>query len=113
MDIKAALDPGNKLLRTWTVDGEPCSGSFEGVACNDRRKVANISLQGRGLAGKLSPAIGDLKDLSGLYLHYNALSGEIPREIASLTQLTDLYLNFNNFSGSIPPEIGHLSSLQG
>uniref|UniRef100_A0A7C9ABX7 Receptor protein serine/threonine kinase n=1 Tax=Opuntia streptacantha TaxID=393608 RepID=A0A7C9ABX7_OPUST len=112
MNIKAALDPGNKLLRTWTVDGDPCGGSFEGVACNDRRKVANISLQGRGLAGKLSPAIGDLKDLSGLYLHYNALSGEIPREIASLTQLTDLYLNFNNFSGSIPPEIGHLSSLQ-
>ncbi|KAJ8449359.1 hypothetical protein Cgig2_002491 [Carnegiea gigantea] len=112
MDIKAALDPGNKLLRTWTVDGDPCSGSFEGVACNDRRKVANISLQGRGLAGKLSPAIGDLKDLSGLYLHYNSLSGEIPREIASLTQLTDLYLNFNNFSGSIPPEIGRMSSLQ-
>lgn len=112
MDVKAALDPENKLLTTWRVDGDPCSGSFEGIACNERRKVANISLQGRGLAGKLSPAIGDLKDLSGLYLHYNSLSGEIPREIASLTHLTDLYLNFNNFSGVIPPEIGRMSSLQ-
>lgn len=113
MEIKAALDPENKHLSSWTSDGDPCGGSFEGVACNELNKVGNISLQSRGLAGKLPPAVAQLKCLSGLYLHYNNLNGEIPREIANLTELTDLYLNVNNFSGNIPPEIGSMPSLKG
>ncbi|GFZ01207.1 leucine-rich repeat protein kinase family protein [Actinidia rufa] len=112
MEIKLSLDPDNKYLSSWTSDGDPCSGTFVGVACNDHRKVANISLQGKGLAGKISLAVTELKCLSGLYLHYNALTGEIPREIANLTELTDLYLNVNNLSGTIPPEIGDMGSLQ-
>ncbi|KAM6588156.1 hypothetical protein CsatA_010761 [Cannabis sativa] len=114
LELKSSLDPDNKFLRTWTKEGggDPCSGSFEGVACNEHRKVANISLQGKGLSGKLSPAVAKLKCLSGLYLHYNNLSGEIPREISNLTELTDLYLNVNNLSGAIPSEIGSMASLQ-
>ncbi|GMI99546.1 hypothetical protein like AT5G51560 [Hibiscus trionum] len=112
MDIKAALDPDDKYLSSWTFKGEPCDGSFEGLACNERGQVANISLQGKGLAGKISPAIAELKHLTGLYLHYNALHGEIPREIANLTMLTDLYLNMNNLSGQIPPEIADMGSLK-
>ncbi|XP_057510965.1 probable leucine-rich repeat receptor-like protein kinase At5g63930 [Actinidia eriantha] len=112
MEIKLSLDPDNKYLSSWTSDGDPCSGTFVGVACNEHRKVANISLQGKGLAGKISLAVTELKCLSGLYLHYNALTGEIPREIANLTELTDLYLNVNNLSGTIPPEIGDMESLQ-
>ncbi|KAF8412377.1 hypothetical protein HHK36_000341 [Tetracentron sinense] len=112
MEMKAAFDPENRFLSSWTSDGDPCSGSFEGVACNEHGKVANISLQGKGLSGKVSPAISGLKSLSGLYLHYNSLSGEIPREISNLTQLSDLYLNVNNLSGTIPAEIGNMSSLQ-
>nr|GMD97666.1 probable leucine-rich repeat receptor-like protein kinase At5g63930 [Ipomoea batatas] len=112
LEIKAALDPENKHLSSWTSDGDPCGGSFEGVACNELNKVGNISLQSRGLAGKLPPAVAQLKCLSGLYLHYNELNGEIPREIANLTELTDLYLNVNNFSGNIPPEIGSMPSLK-
>ncbi|XP_073136306.1 somatic embryogenesis receptor kinase 4-like isoform X1 [Henckelia pumila] len=111
-EIKNSLDPENKYLSSWTTDGDPCSGAFEGVACNEHRKVANISLQGKGLAGKLPPAVAELKCLSGLYLHYNSLSGEIPKEIANLTELTDLYLNVNNFSGTIPAEIGGMATLQ-
>lgn len=113
MEIKASLDPSNKQLSSWTADGDPCGGAFEGVACNEHRKVANISLQGKGLAGKVPPAVAELKCLSGLYLHYNSLSGEIPREIANLTELTDLYLNVNNLTGTIPPQIGTMASLQG
>lgn len=112
LDLKASLDPENKLLQSWTENGDPCSGSFEGIACNEHRKVANISLQGKGLTGKLSPALSGLKCLSGLYLHYNSLSGEIPKEIRNLTELTDLYLDVNNLSGNIPPEIGSMASLQ-
>lgn len=113
MDMKAALDPQNQYLSSWTINGNPCDGSFEGVACNERGQVANISLQGKGLSGKLSPAIEGLKHLSGLYLHYNSLYGEVPREIANLIELSELYLNMNNLSGEIPPEIGNMAGLQG
>lgn len=113
MKLKASLDPEDRLLKSWTKEGDPCSGLFEGVACNEHRKVANISLQGKGLYGEVSPAVAELKCLSGLYLHYNNLSGEIPKEISYLTELNDLYLNVNNLSGGIPSEIGDMTSLQG
>lgn len=113
MEIKASLDPENRLLSSWTSDGDPCSGSFEGVVCNEHHKVGNISLPAKGLTGKLSPALAELKCMSGLYLHYNNLNGEIPRELGNLTELTELYLDFNNLTGSIPHEIGKMASLQG
>lgn len=113
MEIRSSLDPENKYLTSWTSDGDPCSGSFLGVACNEHLKVANISLQGKGLSGRVSPAVAELKCLSGLYLHYNSLTGEIPKEISNLTELSDLYLNVNNLSGLIPPQIGKMGSLQG
>ncbi|XP_057976722.1 LRR receptor kinase BAK1-like [Malania oleifera] len=112
MDVKSALDPKNMILTSWTSDGDPCGGAFEGVACNEQGKVVNISLQGKGLSGSVPAAVGELKCLSGLFLHYNALTGEIPPEITNLTELADLYLNFNSLSGSITPEIGRMASLQ-
>ncbi|KAK7330683.1 hypothetical protein VNO77_24881 [Canavalia gladiata] len=112
MDLKSSLDPEDKLLGSWTSDGDPCSGSFLGVLCNEHKKVANISLPGRGLSGHVSPAVAELKCLSGLYLHYNNLFGEIPKEISNLNELVDLYLNMNNLSGTIPPDIGNMTSLQ-
>ncbi|KAI3501150.1 hypothetical protein L1887_29011 [Cichorium endivia] len=112
MEIKASLDPENKHLTSWTETGDPCSGSFIGVACNQYLKVANISLQGKGLTGKVPPAISGLKCLSGLYLHYNFLTGKIPKEISSLTELSELYLNVNSLTGEIPQEIGNMTSLQ-
>ncbi|KAL3645349.1 hypothetical protein CASFOL_010529 [Castilleja foliolosa] len=112
MEIKKSLDPQGKLLVSWKKTGDPCGGTFAGVACNENRKVANISLQGKGLTGKLPAAVAELKCLSGLYLHYNFLTGQIPKEIAKLTELTDLYLNFNNLTGTIPSQIGSMSGLQ-
>ncbi|XP_047333344.1 somatic embryogenesis receptor kinase 4 [Impatiens glandulifera] len=112
MDLKLNLDPHNRFLTSWTVSGYPCDGSFEGVACNDMGQVANISLQGKGLTGKMSPAIAGLKHLTGLYLHFNSLTGEIPKELSNLTELVDLYLNVNSFSGHIPPELGNMPALQ-
>lgn len=114
MQMKTSLDPDNKLLKSWRNEGDPCNvGSFEGVACNEHHKVANISLPAKGLSGRLSPAVAGLKCLSGLYLQYNSLYGEIPKEITNLTELTDLYLNMNLFSGIIPEDIGNMASLQG
>ncbi|XP_021805063.1 protein NSP-INTERACTING KINASE 2 [Prunus avium] len=112
MAMKASLDPQNQFLTSWTPHSEPCSGAFEGVACNEQGLVTNISLQGKGLWGQIPPAVGGLKSLTGLYLHFNALSGKIPKEIARLNQLSDLYLNVNNLSGGIPREIGNMPNLQ-
>nr|XP_043638578.1 probable LRR receptor-like serine/threonine-protein kinase IRK [Erigeron canadensis] len=113
MEMKASLDPENKHLTSWTETGDPCSSeSFTGVACNEYLKVANISLQGKGLTGKIPPAISGLKCLSGLYLHYNFLTGGIPKEISTLSELSEMYLNVNNLTGEIPREIGNMSSLQ-
>lgn len=114
LQIKASLDPENRFLSSWTPYSDPCSTvSFEGVACNEQGHVANISLQGKGLTGKIPAALGELESLTGLYLHFNALSGEIPNEIATLSQLSDLYLNVNNLSGEIPSQIGNMANLQG
>lgn len=116
LELKAALDPTGRLLPSWAPGRDPCGGGgggFEGVACDARGGVANLSLQGKGLSGTLSPAVAGLRALTGLYLHYNALRGAVPRELTGLSQLTDLYLDVNNFSGAIPPEIGTMASLQG
>ncbi|CAL0302939.1 unnamed protein product [Lupinus luteus] len=112
MAIKDSLDPENHVLISWTPHVDPCSGSFEGVACNEKGLVANISLQGKGLSGRIPETIAGLKSLTGLYLHFNALNGMLPKEIASLTELSELYLNVNNLSGDIPREIGNMSNLQ-
>ena len=113
MAIKDSLDPENRVLVSWTPHADPCSGAFEGVACNEQGLVANISLQGKGLSGTIPAAMSGLKSLTGLYLHFNALNGILPKEIADLTELSDLYLNVNSLSGDIPREIGNMSNLQG
>nr|CAB3473353.1 unnamed protein product [Digitaria exilis] len=111
--LGAALDPTRRLLPSWAPGRDPCGQpGFEGVACDARGAVANVSLQGKGLAGTLAPAVSGLRALTGLYLHYNKLRGGIPRELAALSGLTDLYLDVNGFSGPIPPEIGAMASLQ-
>lgn len=112
MELKSALDPQDHFLSSWSSEGDPCNGSFEGVACNGEGKVVNISLQGKGLTGYIAPAVAQLRSLTGLYLHYNAISGRIPSEVGSLRELTDLYLNENNLSGSIPDAIGTMAALQ-
>lgn len=112
LKLKSSLDPSSSHLSSWSKNGDPCDGSFEGVGCNENGQVANISLQGKGLKGQLSPAISGLKHLTGIYLHFNSLFGEIPKEIGSLSKLVDLYLDVNNLSGVIPSQIGHMENLQ-
>lgn len=112
LNIKKELDPEGRHLVSWSINGDLCK-DFEGVGCDWKGQVSNISLQGKGLSGKLSPSIAELKHLTGLFLHYNALVGDIPRELGGLSELTDLYLNVNNLSGEIPSHIGKMESLQG
>jgi Leucine-rich repeat (LRR) protein len=109
MSVKAALDPGGLVLRSWITPG----GEFEGVEWNPQGRVSNISLQGKGLSGAIPSAIAELTSLTGLYLHYNNLNGTIPSVLYKLSALSELYLDVNRLSGSIPAEIGLLDRLQG
>lgn len=115
MELKAALDPSGRLLPSWARGGDPCGRGdyFEGVSCDARGRVAAVSLQGKGLAGAISPAVAMLPGLTGLYLHYNELAGAIPRQLGDLPMLAELYLGVNNLSGTIPVELGRLPALQG
>ncbi|KAL8542758.1 hypothetical protein ACS0TY_003585 [Phlomoides rotata] len=113
MTIKSSLDPEDLILSSWSPNAtHPCNAYFEGIACNEHQQVVNISLQGKGLSGKIPPEIALLKSLTGLYLHFNKLHGVVPKELANLTDLSDLYLNVNDLSGDIPPEFGDMSNLQ-
>ncbi|KAI7727806.1 hypothetical protein M8C21_005944, partial [Ambrosia artemisiifolia] len=64
-----------------------------------------------GLAGTLSPSIGNLGHLRTLLLQNNALSGPIPAEIGKLTGLETLDLSSNQFVGEIPASLGSLTRL--
>lgn len=44
----------------WVKSNDPCDGGFEGVTYNEMGQVMNISLFGKGLTGKLSPAVAEL-----------------------------------------------------
>ncbi|PQQ17760.1 protein NSP-INTERACTING KINASE 2 [Prunus yedoensis var. nudiflora] len=117
--MKASLDPQNQFLTSWTPHSEPCSGAFEGVACNEQGLVTNISLQGKvlqlcynKLTGGLPTQLGDLKRLSVLAVQSNQLTGAIPASLGELGTLTRLDLSFNSFFGPIPARLAHAPKLQ-
>uniref|UniRef100_J3M598 Leucine-rich repeat-containing N-terminal plant-type domain-containing protein n=1 Tax=Oryza brachyantha TaxID=4533 RepID=J3M598_ORYBR len=89
-----------------------CSDYFEGVSCDARDRVAMVSLQGKGLAGSISPAVAMLPGLTRLYMHYNKLSAVVPRQLGNLPMLAELYLGVNNLSGIVHVELSRLSSVQ-
>ncbi|MCA9927432.1 MAG: leucine-rich repeat domain-containing protein, partial [Anaerolineales bacterium] len=71
-------------------------------------KWENLDLSGRGLT-ELSPAIGQLTNLTILSLSRNQLTN-IPPEIGQLSRLTELYLSSNQLT-AVPSEIGQLTKL--
>ncbi|GJN37469.1 hypothetical protein PR202_gb26428 [Eleusine coracana subsp. coracana] len=100
--FKAAAVHRDGVLASWNVSSS--AGGFcrwEGVTCQQGRVVA-LSLPSRGLAGVLSPAVGNLSSLRTLNLSYNALHGAIPASIGRLHRLEVLDLSNNAFSGELP-----------
>ncbi|KAE8788922.1 putative LRR receptor-like serine/threonine-protein kinase [Hordeum vulgare] len=67
------------------------------------RRVASLNLTSRGLAGHISPSLGNLTSfLHSLYLMENTLAGEIPPSLGHLRRLQYLRLNNNTLQGRIP-----------
>ncbi|KAM3276044.1 hypothetical protein ACQJBY_044426 [Aegilops geniculata] len=98
-------------LASWNSSAGLCS--WEGVMCSRWRpsRVVELSLDGRGLAGALSPALGNLSFLRTLNLSFNRLHGEIPASLGRLRRLQKLDLSDNSFSGKIPVNLSSCISM--
>nr|CAB3472186.1 unnamed protein product [Digitaria exilis] len=111
----AAIGGGSDPLPSWNNSGgagEFCS--WEGVTCGarHRRRVVALRLPAHGLAGVLSPAIGNLSFLRVLDLSYNSLAGEIPSAIGRLHRLRSLNLSSNSFTGELPTNLTSCAALE-
>nr|XP_008369395.1 probable LRR receptor-like serine/threonine-protein kinase At3g47570 [Malus domestica] len=99
------------IFSSWNESLHFCH--WPGITCGRRhRRVTVLDLQSSGLAGHLSPHIGNLSFLRILHLQNNSFSHTIPPEIGRLFRLERLGLSNNSFSGHIPFNISRCSNLQ-
>jgi len=110
--FKAKMSGHSGALDSWNKSTSYCS--WEGVTCGRRHRwrVVGLNLSSQGLAGTISPAIGNLTFLRLLDLSYNSLQGEIPASIGSLRRLRGLHLVQNTLTGVIPSNISRCISLR-
>ncbi|XP_077239206.1 leucine-rich repeat receptor protein kinase HPCA1-like isoform X3 [Tasmannia lanceolata] len=133
--LRSLKDQLQNTPPSWGKSNDPCDGTWEGVTCNNSRvtalRLSSMGLKGTlsgdignldklvsldlsfntGLTGPLTPAIGNLKELTILILVGCRFTGTIPKELGQLTHLSFLALNSNNFTGEIPASLGSLSKL--
>ncbi|KAF7020183.1 hypothetical protein CFC21_033306 [Triticum aestivum] len=96
------LDPQQALM-SWNDSTHFCH--WEGVSCGTITtppRVISLNLTRRGLAGQISPSLGNLTFLQSLFLPNNSFSGEIPPSLGHMHNLQTIYLNFNRLQGRIP-----------
>ncbi|XP_074279763.1 uncharacterized protein LOC141605038 [Silene latifolia] len=110
--IKSQLKvPSNWVLSSWNDSIHHCS--WEGVKCGRKHKrVTLLDLSSRGLAGTISPFIGNLSFLKILNLYNNSLYGEIPTQLGHLIRLNELRLYNNTLIGEIPANISRCVNLR-
>ncbi|CAD6341780.1 unnamed protein product [Miscanthus lutarioriparius] len=99
------------MLASWngSVAASPCT--WDGVTCGRRGRVVALRLPSLGLAGTLSPAVGNLSSLRALNLSSNWLRGEIPASLGRLRRLRTLDLSVNTLSGAVPGNLTACTSL--
>ncbi|XP_024156545.1 probable LRR receptor-like serine/threonine-protein kinase At3g47570 [Rosa chinensis] len=103
-------DP-NRVLSSWNNSIHFCL--WHGVTCSSRhrQRVTMLDLSSQGLAGSISPHIGNLSFLRELLLYNNSFTQEIPPQIGHLHRLQLLSLMNNSFSGPIPASISNCFNL--
>ncbi|KAI3794908.1 hypothetical protein L1987_37549 [Smallanthus sonchifolius] len=83
----------------WDDGTDFCS--WEGIKCDNSKRVTDFNLASKSLAGTLPADLNQLSNLKTLSLQRNKLSGDLPT-LSNLTLLEEVYLDTNNFT-SIPP----------
>lgn len=100
---------GGNEWGNW-FSGDAACGTWTGVACAGGH-VSGLNLAGKGIAGTIPAALGDLPTLERLNLAHNELGGAIPAELGALARLKLLDLHANRLSGPIPAALTALSGL--
>ncbi|WVZ77884.1 hypothetical protein U9M48_025685 [Paspalum notatum var. saurae] len=88
------------LAKSWQEEASDCC-KWEGVTCNRNKTVIEVSLEYRGLAGRIAPSLGNLTGLQHLNLSYNSLSGGLPLGLVSSSSIMVLDVSFNQLSGDL------------
>ncbi|XP_015626358.1 receptor kinase-like protein Xa21 isoform X2 [Oryza sativa Japonica Group] len=101
-------DP-SQALESWG-DGSTPLCRWRGVSCGvaagrRRGRVVALDLAGAGIAGEVSPALGNLTHLRRLHLPENRLHGALPWQLGRLGELRHLNLSHNSIAGRIPPPL--------
>ncbi|XP_058219573.1 LRR receptor-like serine/threonine-protein kinase EFR [Rhododendron vialii] len=98
-------------LKSWNESIHFCH--WVGVTCGHRHptRVTVLNLDGRELAGSISPHIGNMSFLKELWLCNNSFSHEIPPQLGRLKRLGEIQMGNNSFTGEIPTNISGCSNL--
>ncbi|XP_074282473.1 uncharacterized protein LOC141606993 [Silene latifolia] len=105
------IDHPNGVLSSWNDSIPHCS--WEGITCGrTHNRVTVLDLNSKGLAGTVSPFIGNLSFLKIIKLYNNSLSGEIPKQVGHILRLEELRLNNNTLVGEIPANISRCRRLR-
>ncbi|KAK9082006.1 hypothetical protein Syun_030988 [Stephania yunnanensis] len=92
-----------RLLNSWNTSLHFCQ--WQGVTCGRRhQRVVKLVLKSRGLAGSLSPYIGNLSFLHTIDLENNSFHGEISSSevLGRLLRLRVFALGNNSFTSELP-----------
>jgi hypothetical protein len=89
------------------------------IVVNDEGRVTNLTLNHMNMGGTLSPAIGQLTELTRFEIQgwekemkYVDLAGELPAELWNCTKLTRIQLKFTRMTGELPAGIEKLQVLE-
>jgi len=98
------------VLNSWNSSMPHCQ--WDGVNCSRKHpgRVTVLTLPGLGLAGPISPYIGNLTFLEILDLSSNRFSGELP-PLHRFHKLKNLTLGSNSLHGIIPDTLTNCSNL--
>ncbi|CAD6254566.1 unnamed protein product [Miscanthus lutarioriparius] len=129
LEFKKAItsDPQQALV-SWNDTTHFCS--WKSVQCSAKHpnRVTSLRLQNQGLAGPISPSLGNLTFLRILILSTNSFTGEIPPSLGHLHRLQELnlinntlqdlphglqqlILGYNNLTGTIPDSLANITAL--
>ncbi|XP_051195023.1 receptor-like protein 2 [Lolium perenne] len=87
------------LAVSWRRNTDCCT--WEGITCNQDRKVTDVSMASRRLQGSISPFLGNLTALLRLNLSHNLLSGGLPLELVQSSSIIVLDVSFNRLTGDL------------
>lgn len=108
----AALCSGSGALRVLRLSANAFSELRIPAGLGRCQALAELALDGNGLAGAIPADLYTLPELRKISLQENSLTGNLDERLGNLSQLVQLDLSYNMFSGGIPDLFGKLNKLE-